>query len=153
MVTMYMPLLNEGTDVWRPVEVTPLSGGMYLVQGPMPADEVWALVPGTLVHCRWKTFADGDVKLVPIRNASPKASYWLTKLAIVAGVVGVSLMPFTTDLNWIVAPSPYSTPYFAAWAVVSGAAYYHWRGVRLVRQTAGPLSLLFSAMAILALFA
>lgn len=150
---MYMPLLNEGTDVWRPVEVTPLYGGVYRVEGPMPADEEWAFAPGTVVDCRWKTFSDGEQKLVPIRNAFPKARYWLTKWAIIAGVVVVSVLPFTTDLNWIVAPSPYSAPYFAASAAIATASYFRWRKVQIVKETAGPLALMFSAVAFLALFA
>jgi hypothetical protein len=152
MVTMYMPLLNEGTDARRPVEVTPLYGGVYQVEGPMPADEEWEFAPGTVVDCKWKRFGD-ERRLIATGPAFESAKRRLSRWAIVVGLVIISLLPFTTDLNWIVAPSPYSSPYFALWALVSGAAYYHWRRVRFVKQTAGPLALLFCASAILALFA
>jgi hypothetical protein len=69
MITMQMPLLNEGTDVWRPVEVTPLAGAVYRVEGPQPDDETWEFEPGTLVECKWKKFSDGELKLVPARRA------------------------------------------------------------------------------------
>jgi hypothetical protein len=38
--TIFMPLLDEGTEVWRPVKAIRKSDG-YLVLGPMPSDEVW----------------------------------------------------------------------------------------------------------------
>ncbi|HEY9219435.1 MAG TPA: hypothetical protein VIO94_15415 [Phenylobacterium sp.] len=64
MVTIYMPLRNEGVDVWRPVEATPASGDTYRVEGEVPPDEDWAFAPGTLVRCEWKTFEDGSRGLV-----------------------------------------------------------------------------------------
>jgi hypothetical protein len=64
--TIYMPLLNEGTDVWRPVSATPLPSGTYRVEGEMSDDEEWAFIPGTLVRCAWKTFSDGERGLTAI---------------------------------------------------------------------------------------
>jgi hypothetical protein len=64
-----MPLRNEGTDVWRPVEVTALEGAFYRVEGTMPPDEEWEFPPGTLVTCRWKKFSDGEHKLIPTGRA------------------------------------------------------------------------------------
>jgi hypothetical protein len=57
--TIYMPLLDEGTDVWRPVDGEPLAGSGYRILGSMPEDERWAFQPGTIVRCEWRTFADG----------------------------------------------------------------------------------------------
>jgi len=42
MVTIYMPLLDEGVETWRPVEATPLSGDTYRVDSALPDDEEWA---------------------------------------------------------------------------------------------------------------
>jgi len=70
---MYMPLSAEGSDAYRPVEVKPLTGGGYLIEGPMPADEKWAYTPGTVVKVKWKRFADGEHKLVPTGPATVAA--------------------------------------------------------------------------------
>jgi hypothetical protein len=60
MATIYMPLLNEGTDVWRPVDATPLSADTYRVEGEMPNDEQWMFAPGTIVHCKRKMLTEGE---------------------------------------------------------------------------------------------
>ena len=59
MTTIYMPLLEEGTDVWRPVEATHLAADLYRVEGAMPADEAWAFMPGAIVRCERTTFIEG----------------------------------------------------------------------------------------------
>lgn len=69
MATIYMPLLNEGVDVWRPVEATPLSADTYRVEGEMPGDEEWAFPPGTVVRCESKTFSGGEAGLTAIEVA------------------------------------------------------------------------------------
>lgn len=66
MATVYMPLLNEAVDVWRPVEATPLTGDTYRVEGEVPEDEEWAFAPGTIVRCEWRRFADGERELTAI---------------------------------------------------------------------------------------
>jgi hypothetical protein len=60
MVTIYMPLVKEETDVWRPVEATPLPNDLYRVEGPMRDDEAWAFPPGAVVRCEPKRFHEGD---------------------------------------------------------------------------------------------
>jgi hypothetical protein len=50
--TIYMELLDEGTDVWRPVQAEPIGGGLFRVIGPVPEDERWAFQPGTVVRCK-----------------------------------------------------------------------------------------------------
>jgi hypothetical protein len=49
--TIYVPLLDEGTDVWRPVEATRLAENVYIVLGVMPDDEAWAFPPDSRVRC------------------------------------------------------------------------------------------------------
>jgi hypothetical protein len=44
-----MPLLNEGTPVWRPVEADALGDGCYRITGQAPDDEEWAFPRGALV--------------------------------------------------------------------------------------------------------
>ena len=66
MATIYMPLLHEGTDVWRPVEASPLPGGTYRIDGEVPETEVWSYPPGAVVECEWKTFDSGERALTAI---------------------------------------------------------------------------------------
>jgi hypothetical protein len=49
--TIYVPLLDEGTDVWRPVEGMRLAENVYMVLGVVPDDETWAFPPGSRVRC------------------------------------------------------------------------------------------------------
>jgi len=69
MPTIYMPLLNAGTSVWRPVEATQLSADTYRVEGEIPEDEEWAFSPGTTVRGSQKTFSDGEVGIAAIEIA------------------------------------------------------------------------------------
>lgn len=55
-----MPLLNEGTDVWRPVQATLVSADAYRVEGEMLDGEEWMFAPGSLVRCELRTFSDGE---------------------------------------------------------------------------------------------
>jgi len=66
MVTIYMPLLIEGTDVWRPVQATLMSGGNYRVEGHATDDEQWAFAPGTIVRCAPHTFSGGETGMVAV---------------------------------------------------------------------------------------
>jgi len=69
MAIIYMPLLNEGVDVWRPVEATRLSADTYRVEGEIPDDEEWAFAPGVVVRCQRQTFSEGEVGVAAIRIA------------------------------------------------------------------------------------
>ncbi len=59
VVTIYMPLLDEGTNVWRPVTAECLGQGTYRIIGPQPHDEKWAFAPGTVVAGKPRRFANG----------------------------------------------------------------------------------------------
>jgi hypothetical protein len=63
--TIYIPLLGEGTDVWRPVSAERICDEIYRVIGAPPnATEVWAFETGDAVRCRVRTFAEGERRLV-----------------------------------------------------------------------------------------
>jgi hypothetical protein len=64
--TIYIALLNEGTDVWRPVTAEPLDGRLCRLLGPMPDDEQWAFLPGAVVVCEQQTFPDGNQRAVAV---------------------------------------------------------------------------------------
>jgi hypothetical protein len=72
LVTVYVRLLREGTDVWRPANARP-DGIAYrlLVPASSDEDEQWEFAPGSLVKCEQRTFSDGQV-LVAV--ASVKSS-------------------------------------------------------------------------------
>jgi hypothetical protein len=65
-VTIYMPLANEGTDVWRPVTAERLGGERFRVLGPMSDDEEWVFAPGSVVIVAPKLFADGTCGVVAV---------------------------------------------------------------------------------------
>jgi hypothetical protein len=69
MATIHMSLLNEGVDVWRPVDATPMSQDTYRVDGEMPDTEEWAFPPGTVVRCELKTFSGGEAGLSAVEPA------------------------------------------------------------------------------------
>ena len=49
-VKVFVRLLDEGADVWRPVTATRLSAATFLLNDdPAPSDEVWAFQPGHVV--------------------------------------------------------------------------------------------------------
>ena len=52
--TIYVALLDEGLDVWRPVAARRLSGDTFLIldQDYDREVEAWAFGPGTVVRCR-----------------------------------------------------------------------------------------------------
>jgi hypothetical protein len=67
--TVFIRLLDEGTDVWRPIQATNRGGGEYLLLGTAPTDENWEFGPGDLVRCVPRRFADGTEGLVATERA------------------------------------------------------------------------------------
>ena len=59
-----MPLIDEGTECWRPVRAVQIGTDMFEVADTIPEDETWAFAPFSRVRCRDKVFADGQVGLV-----------------------------------------------------------------------------------------
>jgi hypothetical protein len=64
-VTIFVALIDEGTDVWRPVQARPLGGDLYRIIGVEAdvSDEVWQFSPGAIVRCEPKRFNDGQVSM------------------------------------------------------------------------------------------
>ncbi len=52
MATVYIPLTDEGVNVWRPVEAEHVGGDLYRLTGRPPDGETWAFVFGDIVKCR-----------------------------------------------------------------------------------------------------
>ena len=69
-VIVYVRLLDESVDVWRPVPATAASDGTFLLAEPRdydPESEIWEFAPHTRVECRTKKFAGGQDGLVAVR--------------------------------------------------------------------------------------
>jgi hypothetical protein len=72
-VVVYVRLLDEGTDVWRPVRATALPDGTFRFQEPSgydPDAETWEFPPLTKVRCATKKFMDGDEGLVAVARGA-----------------------------------------------------------------------------------
>jgi hypothetical protein len=59
---IYVYLLNEGTDVWRPIDAVPMADGLYRIPQniKISEDEDWQFVPGTTVRCSLRRLSGGD---------------------------------------------------------------------------------------------
>jgi len=69
--TVYVKLLNEGIDVWRPVPAEDLAQRRYRLlptDNYDPDDEIWEFLPGTIAICEPRQLSDG-ICLVAIRAA------------------------------------------------------------------------------------
>ena len=52
-VTIYVALLDEGTDVWRPVQALPVGDDKFVLIRPYDyddEDETWEFLPGAIVR-------------------------------------------------------------------------------------------------------
>ena len=61
---IYIPLLDEGVDVWRPTQGERLADGTYRVLPTPdydPADETWQYPPGSRVVCEPRQMSGGTV--------------------------------------------------------------------------------------------
>jgi hypothetical protein len=61
METIYVYLLDEGTDVWRPVDADHVSGNKYriLSVNPDPDDEHWQFNAGDVVATEMRELSGG----------------------------------------------------------------------------------------------
>jgi hypothetical protein len=57
---VYVRLLNEGTEVWRPVPSERIADGLYRLSGTRTDDEEWEFEPGSIVRCVEHRFNDGS---------------------------------------------------------------------------------------------
>jgi hypothetical protein len=67
--TVFVKLLDEGVDVWRPVRAHSLGDGIYRLLAPAdydPAVERWEFPPGTDVVCEQRNLSGGTA-LVAVR--------------------------------------------------------------------------------------
>jgi hypothetical protein len=68
--TIYIALLDEGVDVWRPVDAIPIGKSTYKIKSVNsdPDDERWQFVTGDTVYCEEKRFQNGSKGLVAVKK-------------------------------------------------------------------------------------
>jgi hypothetical protein len=63
--TIYIELLDEGVEAWRPVKAERRQDGLFrLLSGPPDETEAWTFPQGSVVRCEEKTFSGGYKGLV-----------------------------------------------------------------------------------------
>jgi hypothetical protein len=80
--TIYIPLKNEGVEVFRPTEAMAFGGGYFKVLPTPdydPADEEWQFLPETIVKGEWrKNGSDEYLYAVEKLVLSPEEIEWLS---------------------------------------------------------------------------
>jgi hypothetical protein len=66
--TIYVALLDEGTDCWRPVQAERISDSEFVLHGSVSEDERWEFQPGDHVRCVSRTFSNGQRALVAVEK-------------------------------------------------------------------------------------
>jgi hypothetical protein len=68
---VFVRLLNEGIDVWRPTTgevATPSTVRLSATPDYDSDDEQWEFLPGALVECEQRTFQGGETALAAVRE-------------------------------------------------------------------------------------
>lgn len=76
MAIVFVRLLDEGVDVWRPASATALGEDRYRLIAPVaydPETETWEFLPDAVVECETRALS-GRPALVAIRLASGRGS-------------------------------------------------------------------------------
>ncbi|HUK47120.1 MAG TPA: hypothetical protein VLW06_05995 [Terriglobales bacterium] len=73
---IYMPLLGEGTDCWRPVRAVQIHDDVFEVVDEITVGESWAFAPHSRVRCRDSVFADGQRGLAIFAYAIESHPYY-----------------------------------------------------------------------------
>jgi hypothetical protein len=74
IITLYVRLLDEGTDVTRPTQAEELTGGYFRVLSSPdydPEDEHWEFPPGSIVRAESRELRD-DEFLLAVEGADTK---------------------------------------------------------------------------------
>ena len=67
--TVYVKLLEEDVDVWRPVEAEWVAGDRYRLLDEPPDEEVWSFVKDDLVRCERRRLSGPEDVLVALSKA------------------------------------------------------------------------------------
>lgn len=72
---IYVALLDEGVNVWRPVPALRVDTDTYVILKPDdhdPEDERWEFPPGSVVTVKDRKLSDGTVRAAVARISSGK---------------------------------------------------------------------------------
>ncbi len=71
IVQIYVALLDEGVDTWRPVQAEPVSGNIYRIvsQEFDRTCEAWQFEPGELVVCEMRDSSSGRILAATSRTS------------------------------------------------------------------------------------
>jgi hypothetical protein len=61
---IYVALLGEGVNVWRPVPSRRIADRTYVIEQPPgydPDDETWEFPPGSIVICEPRRTSEGEI--------------------------------------------------------------------------------------------
>src|ERR1700722_18663925 len=83
-VIVYVRLIGESVDVWRPVAATFEGNGVYRLTAAQPDGETWAFPPGSRVLCQRRALDEGDEQHLVARSL-------LSDVVRQPGEVGVSI--------------------------------------------------------------
>jgi hypothetical protein len=70
---IYIPLLDEGVDVWRPAPAWKIGPETYIVLRPDdydPSSETWQFPPGSTVIAKHRQTSEGNI-LAAVRSTRP----------------------------------------------------------------------------------
>ena len=71
IATVFVRLLDEGTDVWRPVSARRLGETTYqIADDPVPNDEAWSFQPGDIVVVERRQGDGQDEPLIAVARAT-----------------------------------------------------------------------------------
>jgi hypothetical protein len=59
IVEIYVELVDEGVEVWRPVAAIDEGDGVFRLRSDQPEGEVWAFPPGSRVRCEARELSGG----------------------------------------------------------------------------------------------
>jgi hypothetical protein len=61
MKTIYVSLIDEGTDVWRPVRAKQFGPDIFQIplETEIPEEEFWEFQPGEMVKCKEAKLMEG----------------------------------------------------------------------------------------------
>ena len=70
---IYVYLLDEGTDVWAPVDAERVGDDLYRIvsENSDPDDECWEFTTGEVVRCIPRIFSGGAQGLVAVARLEP----------------------------------------------------------------------------------
>jgi hypothetical protein len=70
-VQIYVAVVDDGTEVWRPVQARVVGDDVFELLGVIPAEESWQFQPGARVRCKTKVFANGERGQVAYEQVAP----------------------------------------------------------------------------------